>query len=97
LTAVLLWFLIKANRIHSGHLRYWAFKHLSLRRGTALRALVLDELKTKYPVVLTDFLLIADLKRKNWIIIRQEKGFSVSIINAEPWNDILALNIKSNE
>jgi exoribonuclease-2 len=77
---------IKRNR-----LRYWVLKYLSLNRGKKLRALVLDELKTKYRVVLTDFLMVVDLKRKNGIILRQGQEISIRVTKANPWEDILTL------
>jgi exoribonuclease-2 len=78
--------LIKRNR-----LRYWVLKYLGLNRGKKLKALVLDELKTKYRVALTDFLMIVDLKRKNGVILRQGQKISVRVTKADPWDDILAL------
>jgi exoribonuclease-2 len=78
--------LIKRNR-----LRYWVLKYLSLNRGKRLRALVLDELKAKYRVALTDFLMIVDLKRKNGVILRQGQEVSVRVTKADPWEDILTL------
>lgn len=78
--------LIKRNRI-----RYWVLKYLSLNRGKKLKALVLDEMKTKYRVALTDFLMIVDLKRKNGVILRRGQEISVSVTKADPWDDILAL------
>ncbi len=78
--------LIKRNR-----LRYWILKHLGLQRGKKLSALVLDELKSKYRVVLTDFLMIADLKRKDGIILSQGQKISVEVKKADPWDDIITL------
>lgn len=78
--------LIKRNR-----LRYWVLKYLALNRGKKLKALVLDELKSKYRVVLTDFLMVADLKRKNGIILRQGQEISVKVAKANPWDDMLTI------
>jgi len=78
--------LVKRNRM-----RYWVLKYLGLRRGMKLKALVLDELKTKYRVVLTDFLMTADLKRKNGVILRQGQEIWVRVAKADPWEDVLAL------
>jgi len=77
---------IKRNRI-----RYWILKYLSLNRGKKLRALVLDELKNKYRVVLTDFLMIADLKRTNGMILRQGQEIVVEAKKTDPWDDIISL------
>jgi len=78
--------LIKRNR-----LRYWVLKYLTINRGGKLRAIVLDELKTKYRVALTDFLMIVDLKRKTGVILRQGQEISVRVTKADPWEDILTL------
>jgi exoribonuclease II len=78
--------LIKRNR-----LRYWVLKYLTINRGRKLRAIVLDELKTKYRVALTDFLMIVDLKRKTGVILRQGQEISVRVTKADPWEDILTL------
>ncbi|MFH1951061.1 MAG: hypothetical protein ABIL06_05550, partial [Pseudomonadota bacterium] len=66
-------------------------KYLSLHRGKRLRALILDELKNKYRVVLTDFLMIADLKRKDGIILSQGQEISVEVKKADPWEDTIIL------
>ena len=78
--------LIKRNR-----LRYWVLKYLSLNRGRKLKALVLDELKTRYRVVLTDFLMLADLKRKNGVILGQGQEVWVRVVKADPWEDVLVI------
>jgi len=78
--------LIKRNR-----LRYWVLKYLTINRGRKLRAIILDELKTKYRVALTDFLIIVDLKRKNGVILRQGQEISVRVTKVDPWEDILTL------
>ena len=48
-------------------------------------------MKTKYPVVLTDFLIIAGLKRKNGVILRQGQEISIRVTKADPWDNILTL------
>jgi len=78
--------LIKRNR-----LRYWILKYLSLNRGKKLRALVLDELKNKYRVVLTDFLMVTALKRTDGMILRQGQEIVVEAKKTDPWDDIISL------
>jgi len=78
--------LIKRNR-----LRYWVLKYLGLHRGKKWKAFVLDELKTKYRVVLTDFLMVVELKRKNGVILRQGQEIFVRVVKADPWEDVLTL------
>jgi len=78
--------LIKRNR-----LRYWVLKFLSLHPDKALKALVLDELKSKYRVVLMDFLMIAEMKRKDGVILSQGQQIVVKVKKSDPWDDTLIL------
>lgn len=78
--------LIKRNR-----LRYWTLKYLSQHQGEQFKALVLDELKRKYRILLEDFLMIVDLKRQNGIILGQGQKIQVRIKKADPWEDTLVL------
>ncbi len=77
---------IKRNRI-----RYWTLKFLSLHKGEVFEALVLDEMKSKYRVVLTDLLLLTDLKRQNGVILSLGQRIQVKIKKADPLDDILGL------
>ncbi len=78
--------LIKRNR-----LRYWVLKYLSRHRGRPLQAMVLDELKTKYRLVLTDYLMIVEMKRTEGVILSQGQYIVVKVKQADPWDDTLAL------
>ncbi|MFP4086238.1 MAG: RNB domain-containing ribonuclease [Desulfobacteraceae bacterium] len=78
--------LIKRNR-----LRYWTLKFLSQHQGEQFAALVLDELKRKYRILLEDVLMIADLKRQNGIILSQGQKIRVRVKKADPWEDMLTL------
>jgi len=78
--------IIKRNR-----LRYWILKYLWQHRGKKLKALVLDEFKSKYRIVLTDFHLLADIKRPAGIILSQGQEILVEVKKADPWDDIINL------
>lgn len=77
---------IKRNR-----LRYWTLKYLAQHRGEAFQALILDELKTTYRLVLKDFLLIAYMRRENGFILRQAQQVLVKVKKAIAWEDVLVL------
>ncbi len=78
--------IIKRNR-----LRYWILKYLWQHRGKKLKALVLDEFKSKYRIVLIDFHMLADIKRPAGIILSQGQEILVEVKKSDPWDDIINL------
>jgi exoribonuclease-2 len=79
------------GRIQRNRLRYWTLKYLGMNRGNALKALVLDELKNKYRIVLTDFLMVTDLKRQDGVIFSKGQEIRVKVRKADPWDDMITL------
>jgi exoribonuclease-2 len=77
---------VKRNR-----LRYWVLKFLSLYPGGKYRAVVLDEFKRKYRIVLKDFFLVAEIRRQNGIIIKPGEEILVEVKNVDPWEDSIEL------
>lgn len=77
--------------IRRARLRYWTLKYLSQHGDRKLKALVLDEFKSKYRIVLTDFLMTADIKRRDGIILSRGQEITVQVKKADPWDDILHL------
>jgi len=77
---------VKRNRI-----RYWILKFLNQQRGEKYKALILDELKRKYRIVLSDFFLVAEIERRNGIILKPGEEILVEVKKADPWNDLLKL------
>jgi exoribonuclease-2 len=79
------------GRIQRNRLRYWTLKYLGMNRGKTFKALVLDELKNKYRIVLTDFLMVTDFKRQDGIIFSKGQEILVSVKKADPWDDMITL------
>jgi len=79
--------IIKRNR-----LRYWTLKFLSQQVGERFKAIVLDELKTKYRIVLTDFYLISEIKKQNGMLLTPGQEIGVEIKKADPHDDLLRLS-----
>jgi exoribonuclease-2 len=77
---------LKRNRI-----RYWTLKYLSRQRGEKYKAIVIDELRRKYRIVLCDFFLIAEIARRDGVIMRPGEEFVVEVGKADPWDDVLKL------
>jgi exoribonuclease-2 len=79
------------ERIKRNSLRYWILKFLSQHQGEIYKALILDELKARYRVVLPELLMVAELKRQNGVILSRGQGILVKVKKAEPWEDVLEL------
>ncbi len=79
------------GRIQRNRLRYWILKYLAMNRGMPLKALVLDELKNKYRIVLTDFLMLTDFKHQDGIIFSKGQEIKVRVKKADPWEDLIHL------
>lgn len=77
---------IKRNRN-----RYWILKYLSGKRGEKYKAFILDELKRKYRIVLVDFFVIAEIDRRNGVIVKPGEEIVVEVRMADPWDDVLKL------
>ncbi|MBW1852815.1 MAG: hypothetical protein JRJ15_15640, partial [Deltaproteobacteria bacterium] len=77
--------------INRNRLRYWILKYLSQHRGSKLKALVLDEFKSKYRIVLIDFHLLADIKSPEGSILSQGQEILVEVKKVDPWDDIINL------
>ena len=75
--------------INRNRLRYWILKYLSQHRGKRLKALVLDEFKNKYRIVLTDFHLLVDIRRQEGSILRLGEEILVEVKKVDPWDDII--------
>ncbi|MBA7641927.1 Ribonuclease R [subsurface metagenome] len=81
----------ESGRIKRNRIRYWVLRFLRQHRGESYPALVLDELKTKYRILLKDFLLVADLKREPRVALHPADQIRVQVKNADPWQDTLEL------
>ena len=77
---------IKRNRQ-----RYWALKFLSRHQGKEYGAVVLDEFKRKYRIVLKDFFLVAEIKRQNGIIFKPGEKILVAVKKVDPWENSIEL------
>ncbi|MBW2016318.1 MAG: RNB domain-containing ribonuclease [Deltaproteobacteria bacterium] len=77
---------VKRNRS-----RYWLLKFLLQHTGETFPALVLDEMRNRYRVVLLDFLLVAEMKRQEGQMLQEGQHITVRIQKSDPWNDVLKI------
>ena len=80
------------GRIQRNRYRYWSLKYLRMNREKTYKALVLDELKNKYRILLMDFLMVTDFKRQDGIIFSKGQEILVKVKKADPWDDVITLD-----
>lgn len=78
-------------RIKRNRERYWILKFLSQNQGKSYKALVLDEFKNRYRIVLSDFFLVAEIKRRQGAILSPGQEILVQVKRADPRDDLLKL------
>jgi exoribonuclease-2 len=74
--------------------RYWIQKYLAQHVGEKFPALVLDVIRNKYRVLLTDVLIIAEEKRENGQNLHEGQEITVKIRKSDPWEDYLKVDIE---
>ena len=74
--------------------RYWIQKYLAQHVGKKFPALVLDVIRNKYRVLLTDVLIIAEVKRENGQNLHEGQEITVKIRKSDPWEDYLKVDIE---
>jgi exoribonuclease-2 len=72
-------------------MRYWILKHLTERVGERLTALVFQKLRSKYLVILTDLLFVAELPSVGTHELSPGEQISVVVKRSDPRADILVL------
>jgi exoribonuclease-2 len=79
------------GRVKRSRIRYWIQKYLLQHIGEKFSALVLDVLRGRYRVLLTDFLLVTDMKREDSQDFFEGQQIMVTVKKVDPWNDLLSL------
>lgn len=79
------------NIIKKNRARYWILKYLSLNMKENYPAIVLDVMKNKYRMILTDFLFTAEMKKGKDHNFIEGQRVSLRVNKADPWSDSLIL------
>ena len=84
--------LVQRNRV-----RYWTLKYLSQRIGEIFPAMVLDVLKSRYRILLTDILFVTEVKQEDRKGLSPGQPIQVKVKKSDPWEDLLVLEpVKEN-
>lgn len=78
--------IVKRNRI-----RYWTLKYLARFIGNRFSAIVLDTIRNGYRILLTDFLLVDELRREPGQTLSRGDHVKVKVRKSDPWEDVLDL------
>ena len=81
---------MKRNQI-----RYWTLKYLAGMINHSFNAIVFQKLRYKYLIILTDFLLIADLPTAAAPELSPAEHIKVVVKRSDPWDDVLLLEMAS--
>jgi exoribonuclease R len=79
---------MKRNQI-----RYWTLKHLAKRINERFSALVFQKLRSKYLVILPDFLLVAEHPITSGLELSPGEEIEVVVKRSDPWDDLLVLEL----
>jgi exoribonuclease-2 len=80
------------ERVRRNRNRYWILKYLRQHVGEKYRAMVLDVLKSRYRVLLLDYLHMGELRQEGEAGMYPGQQFNVVIKKADPWDDILEMS-----
>ncbi len=77
-------------------LRYWILKFLSQNKGKKFKAQILDELKTKYRIIINDLLLVAEINKQEGVILSPGEKILVEVKSVDPWDDLVKFSYKES-
>ena len=80
------------EKVRRNRNRYWILKYLRRHIGGKYPAMVLDVLKSKYRILLLDFLHIVELRQERQAGLYPGQQFRVLIKKSDPWDDILEVS-----
>lgn len=79
------------NTVRRSRQNYWTNRYLETQIGKTFSGIVLDVLKSRYRIILTDFFISVEMKREKESKLLSGDKIKVRLIKAEAWNDTLKL------
>jgi len=77
------------NTVKRNHVNYWMLKFFKDRIGQEYPAVILDVMKNKYRLILTDFLYVTEMKREVGHDLKAGKNIRIKIKKTDPLEDLL--------
>ncbi len=79
------------NIVRRNRLTYWINRYLEKHTGNIFSAIVLDVLKSRYRIILTDFYISVEMNREKDSKLSSGDRIKVKVTRADAWNDTLKL------
>jgi len=81
------------NLMKRNQVRYWMLKYLAGCIHDSFKAIVLQKLKYKYSIILTDLLFVVALPNIRGLDLSPGEEIEVAVKKSDPWDDILILEM----
>ena len=85
------------ERMNRNRTRYWLYKYLLQHEGEKFPAMVLDAMKNRCRILLSDLLLVVEMKKENGQDFSEGQKILVKIKKADPWEDVLKVEYAGNQ
>jgi len=76
--------------------RYWLYKYLLQHGGEKFPAMVLDVMRNRYRILLSDLLLVVEMKKENGQNFTEGQNIQVRIKKSDPWQYVLKVEYAGN-
>ncbi len=77
------------NMVRRNRYSYWFNRYLEKKTGETFPAIVLDVLKSRFRIILSDFYISAEIKREKDIRLIPGDNIRVKLVKADAWEEIL--------
>ncbi|MBN2032037.1 MAG: RNB domain-containing ribonuclease [Deltaproteobacteria bacterium] len=84
------------EKMNRNRTRYWLYKYLLQHVGEKLPALVLSVIRNRSRLLLTDLLLVVEMKKENGQELAEGQKIQVKIRKSDPWEDVLKVEYAGN-
>ena len=82
------------NAVRQSRIRYWILKYLMGQLNRTFNAIVIDVMKSRIRMVLTDFMFVAEMKKDAGHKLSAGMYISVKVRKSDPWTDELQLKFE---
>lgn len=82
------------NAVRQSRVRYWILKYLMGQLNRTFNAIVIDVMKSRIRMVLTDFMFVAEMKKDAGHKLSAGMYISVKVRKSDPWTDELQLKFE---
>jgi exoribonuclease-2 len=85
------------ERMNRNRTRYWLYKYLLQHEGEKSPAMVLDVMRNRCRILLSDLLLMVEMKKENGQDFSEGQKILVRVKKSDPWQDVLKVEYAGNQ